>query len=121
MDWDFQKLYTVEHAREILRRAKLKCKHNKNLIFKRGSSPNYLEDTEQPIAWSYIVQCADCSAHATGATSGPICVPCCSPKGAQVMRLITTKKDPTSRDGKVFIYTCDKCKKNEEITFKSSW
>ena len=120
MVMNFKRPFTVSQAEEILRKAKLDCAHQK-LVFQRVRQPSWLEDAEQSNAWTYRVTCKRCSAIAQHETSSPICIKCSSAKGPEIMRLVTTKEDPTSRYGKIFVYTCDKCKKNEEVTFKSGY
>lgn len=116
----FKKPFTVEQAEEILRRARLECGHT-NVVFQREREPGYLQLAQKPNAWSYRATCSDCDATATHETSAPICVECSTADGPEIMRLVTEKDDPNSKYGKVFIYTCNICKRNEQVTFRSGY
>lgn len=116
----FKKPFTVEQAEEILRRAKLECGHT-NVVFQRGREPGWLELAEKPNGWAYLATCSDCDAKAVHETSSPICVKCSTADGPEIMRLVTTKNDLDSKYGKVFVFTCNKCMRNEEVTFKSGY
>jgi hypothetical protein len=119
MEMMFKKPFTVEKAEEILRRAKLKCSHT-NVVFQRGREPDFLEALDPASnAWSYEGICLRCDATASIETSAPICTGCSTRKVQQILRLVVTKQDPISRHGRMFVYTCDKCEKQEEFIFKS--
>lgn len=115
-----KKRYTVGDAKKILRIAQSSCVHRK-VTFCRGRQPSDLEDAEKSNAWGYTAQCNKCLSYASGTCDAPVCLKCSTVKKLAVMRLVTTKEDPSSRWGKIFVYTCDSCKQGEEFTFPSSY
>jgi hypothetical protein len=119
MKLDFKRPHTVAQAEEILRKAKLNCSHTK-VVFRLIREPDFLEAVDPPSkAWSYEATCLRCDATASNETSAPICTGCSTRKVEQILRFVVTKQDPISRHGRVFVYTCDKCEKQEEFVFKS--
>jgi len=113
---------TEAQAREILRKAVMKCGHPQSgVIFQNTFMPNDLEEAEAKNAWRFNVSCNKCDASASVSSDSPVCESCSTLKQPALFRLVTTKDDPVSRYGKVFVYTCDKCKTNKEITFKSGY
>jgi hypothetical protein len=114
------KRFTVEQAEEILRIAKMKCPHDL-VQFKRTFGPRLLEDIQARKPWESKVICETCHAYASTKTYAPICESCSCTSELAIMRLVNVHDDPRSRYGKIYVFTCDKCKRNEDIVFESGY
>lgn len=114
------KRFSVEQAEGILRIAKMDCPH-KFVQFKRTFGPQLLEDVHARKPWECRAVCETCQSHNSFKTYSPICESCSSISELAIMRLVHVHDDPRSRYGKIYVFTCDKCKRNEDIVFESGY